>query len=305
MAQLQQLYAKFTPNANNEAQTEDNWIKPVLQAIGHIFEIQAPLKVPDGTQRPDYIFYRDNASLVANKNKIVDADDLQHGALAVGDAKSWERPLDKALRGISRGIDPFSNKNPSFQIFFYMLYSGLPWGILTNGRQWRLYHIQTAHKLEVFYEVDLPALLEANDVEAFLYFYAFFRRGAFDPGPLSLDLILNSSTEYAQGLSDSLREQVYDALRYVAQGFLEYTDNGLTHTPETYKLLYDNALILLYRILFILYAEARGLLPLLDNTSYRRVYSLDAIKRDVVSQLHVVLILPDSGLVWPRLKELF
>ena len=57
MAQLQSLYATFTPNSNNEAQTEENWIKPVLRVIGHIFEVQPPLKVPDGIQRPDYIFY--------------------------------------------------------------------------------------------------------------------------------------------------------------------------------------------------------------------------------------------------------
>src|SRR5438874_1056134 len=81
---------------------------------------------------------------------------------------------------------------------------------------------QTAHKLEVFYEVDLPELLQA-DVDAFLYFYAFFRRAAFDPGPLSLDTILAASAEKAQEVSDSLRQQVYDALRYVAQGFLDYT----------------------------------------------------------------------------------
>src|ERR1700760_3679460 len=102
MAQLQQLYAGFTPNASNEAQTEDNWIKPVLRALGHTYEVQAPLQVPDGVKRPDYIFYRDTAALTAQKNKIVDADDLQLGALAVGDAKSWERPLDKTLHE-SRG----------------------------------------------------------------------------------------------------------------------------------------------------------------------------------------------------------
>ena len=196
-------------------------LNPVLRDLGHIFEVRPPLKVPDGIQRPDYIFYRDDASLVANKNKIVNADDLQHGALAVGDAKSWDRPLDKTLRNNAKGNDSFNNKNPSFQISFYMLQSGLPWGILTNGRKWRLYHIRTAHKLEVFYEVDLPALLEANDVEVFLYFYTFFRHRAFNSGPLSLNLILTASTEYAQDLSDSLREQVYDALRYVAQGFLK------------------------------------------------------------------------------------
>ncbi len=305
MLQLQELYARFTPNVNNEAQTEDDWIKPVLRAMGHTFEVQAWLKTPDGAKRPDYFFYRDNAALIANKNKILDADDLQQGAFAVGDAKSWDRSLEKAIRGASKGSDPFNNKNPSFQIFFYMLHSGLPWGILTNGWQWRLYHTRTAHKLEVFYEVDLPELLESNNVDAFLYFYTFFRRSAFDPGPLSLEYILTASTEYAQGVSDSLRQQVYDALRYVAQGFLDYTDNHLTPTPETNKLIYDNSLILLYRVLFILYAEARDLLPLQDNTRYRRVYSLDAIKKDVVSELQEGLILPNSGLTWTRLKELF
>ena len=185
-----------------------------------------------------------------------------------------------------------------------MLHSGLPWGILTNGRKWRLYQIQTAHKLEVFYEVDLPALLH-GDVESFLYFYIFFRRGAFDPGPLSLDFILQASTEFARGLSDSLRDQVYGALRSVAQGFFEYKANGLVPSPETNKLIYDNSLILLYRLLFILYAEARDLLPLQENARYRRLYSLEAIKKDVVSALHEGLILPESGLFWTRLKELF
>jgi type I restriction-modification system DNA methylase subunit len=304
MAQLQQRYAGFTPNANNEAQTEEDWIKPVLHMLGHTFEVQVPLKVPDGTQRPDYIFYRDGSLLALHKNKPVDAEHLQQSAYAVGDAKSWDRPLDKALGSNHKGGDSFNNKNPSYQIFFYMLHSGLPWGILTNGRKWRLYHAQTAHKLEVFYEVDLPALLEA-DIEAFLYFYAFFRREAFETGPLSLDSILHVSAEFAHSISDSLREQVYGALRYVAQGFFEYKANGLVPSPETNKLIYDNALILLYRLLFILYAEARDLLPLQDNPRYRRLYSLEAIKRDVVSALHEGLILSDSGLFWTRLKELF
>ena len=41
---------------------------------------------------------------------------------------------------------------------------GIAWrGILTNGRLWRLYHKDTAHKQDRFYEVDLPSLVEAND----------------------------------------------------------------------------------------------------------------------------------------------
>ena len=191
MHQLQVLFAKFTPNPNNEAQTEDDWIKPVLQALGHIFEVQVPLKVPDSVQEPDYVFYWNEDARIANKGKITTEENLKQGAYAVGDAKRWDRSLDRAVKG----SDAFNNKNPSYQIFFYMLHSGLPWGILTNGRLWRLYSAQTAHKLEIFYEVDLPALLSKGDVESFLYFYTFFRRAAFEQGALSLDAIMAASTD--------------------------------------------------------------------------------------------------------------
>ncbi len=304
MIQLQQRYATLV-HSKNEAQTEDDWIKPVLLSLGHVFEVQAPLKTGEGAKRPDYFFYHDEAARVANKNKLLTDEILQQGAFAVGDAKSWDLPLDRTLTSSSKGSDPFSNKNPSYQISFYMLHSGLPWGILTNGRQWRLYHKQTAHKLEVYYEIDLPVLLETNDVESFLYFYAFFRHKAFEPGVLSLERILSASTDYAQGVSESLRQQVYDALRYVAQGFLDYPENNLPPDTETYKLIYDNSLILLYRLLFILYAEARDLLPLQENRAYYRRYSLHAIKYNVVADLRDELVLTNTSLYWTRLKDLF
>lgn len=229
LKKLQSIYDKFTPNPNNEAQTEDDWIKPVLREIGHaFFDVQVPLTVPHGTQKPDYIFYNDEVTRNTQKGKVVNEADLKNRAYAIGDAKKWDRSLDKT----SNENDAFNNKNPSYQIFFYMLHSGLPWGILTNGRQWRLYHHLTAHKLDVFYEVDLPALLKSNDPDEFLYFYAFFRKAAFEQGSLSLEYILTASTEFARSVSDDLRKQVYDALRYVAQGFLDYPDNGLVPDPK-------------------------------------------------------------------------
>src|SRR6266545_7556165 len=67
-----------------EAQTEDELIKPVLRALGHTFEIQAALKTPDGTKKPDYIFYRDQAAMAANKSvKVLDEAALQSKALAI------------------------------------------------------------------------------------------------------------------------------------------------------------------------------------------------------------------------------
>lgn len=303
LEQLRALYAGFTPSSI-EAQTEDDLIKPVLAALGHTVEVQAALRTPDGTKKPDYIFYRDLAARDANKGKVLDDSLPAQGALAVGDAKFWDRPLDSALK--TKGGDPFTNKNPSYQIAFYIQHSGLSWGILTNGRRWRLYHKETAHKLDRFYEVDLPELLERNDPEAFLYFYGFFRRAAFDEHELGLNTLLRASTEVARGIGDNLKQQVYTALRHLAQGFLDYGPNQLRPDPATLKEIYDHCLIVLYRLLFVLYAEARELLPLRESEPYRRAYSLEAIKRSVAETIDGALpLLPGSATIWPRLRTLF
>jgi hypothetical protein len=196
----------------------------------------------------------------------------------------------------------FPNKNPGFQISFYMQHAGTEWGILTNERLWRLYHRDTVHKLDRFYEVDLHALATGGGVEAFPYFYAFFHRSAFDEHPLGVRAMLEESTEYARSVGDSLKGQVYEALRHLAQGFLDYPPNGLVADPGTLREVYDNSLILLYRLLFVLYAEARDLLPVRESEMYRDTYSLQAIKHDVARGR---ALLPTSATLWPRLKQLF
>ena len=304
-ARIAAIFAGFTPS-KVEAQTEHELVRPILAALGHTFEVQAPLATAQGTKKPDYILYRDLAALNANKGAILDEACLAAGGLAAGEAKYWDRPLDIALRDAQRVGDPFDNRNPSYQIAFYMLHSGVPWGILTNGRLWRLYHRDTAHKLDRYYEVDLLALLASEDPGAFLYFYVFFRRAAFDPGPLALTALLQASRDYAAGVGETLKAQVYEALRHLAQGFLDHPDNRLAPDAETLGLIYSNALILLYRLLFVFYAEARGLLPVGESELYRGRYSLYAIARDVARDLRSgVHLLPSSATLWPRLRELF
>ncbi len=301
---LQRIFAGYTPGGK-EAQVEDDFVKPVLRQLGHTFEVQASLETPDGTKTPDYIFYRDQTVLVANKGKKKLNEILLQGrAFAVGDAKQWDRLLDVSLKSV--GNDRFTNKNPSYQISFYMQHSGLDWGILTNGRLWRLYHKDTAHKLDRFYEVNLPELLETGNINNFLYFYAFFRRQAFDPGDLSIEAIRLASIDYARGVGDSLKTQVYEALRHVAQGFLDYRSNKLNTEPDTLKAVYDHALIILYRLLFILYAESRELLPVRENTRYRDSYSLESIKKGIQKSLDADNpLLPNTATLWAQLKALF
>jgi hypothetical protein len=302
MRELAGIFHAFTPT-ENEAQTEEGLVRPVLKALGHTYEVQAALETPAGAKRPDYIFYQTQAALLANKGKKLSDVLLQGRAVAVGDAKYWNRPLDISLKTATG--DPFNNKNPSYQMAFYMQHSGLEWGILTNGRLWRLYHQDTAHKLDRFYEVDLAALLAAGNVQDFLYFYAFFRRDAFDSGDLGVAAFLKASVEYARGVGNSLKEQVYLALRHVAQGLLDYPPNKLQPDLPTLTTIYHNALIVLYRLLFILYAEARELLPLRASPAYRDSYSLERLKKIIQHDLDAhKTLLPTTATIWPQLQAL-
>ena len=299
------LFQDYAPS-DNEAQTEDDFIKPVLKALGHDFEVQPALRTPDGTKKPDYVFYRDLPARNANKRKTLTDALPQQGCFAVGDAKYWQRPLDVTLKDKAKSADLFTNKTPGYQIAFYIQHSGVEWGILTNGRLWRLYHRDTAHKLDRFYEVDLPALLHDPDPSAFLYFYAFFHRTAFDAHPLGVSALLRESLDYARGVGDTLKSQVYDALRHLAQGFLDYAPNSLTNDAATRKEIYDSALILLYRLLFVLYAEARELLPVRASRAYRDSYSLYALKQTVAADLDMdKALLPTTATLWPRFHALF
>ncbi|MDQ3636449.1 MAG: N-6 DNA methylase, partial [Actinomycetota bacterium] len=61
-----------------------------------------------------------------------------------------------------------------------------------------------------------------------------------------------------------------------------------------------------YRLLFVLYAESRDLLPVRESSRYRDTYSLYKIKHDVADDLAADrVLLPDSDILWPRLRRLF
>ncbi|MCK4471310.1 MAG: hypothetical protein KAW49_05935, partial [Anaerolineae bacterium] len=181
-------------------------------------------------------------------------------ALAVGDAKRWDRPLDKRL--VNGAPDAFTNANPCFQINYYLQRTGRTWGVLSNGRRWRLYYRETSSQLDIFYEVDLAQLIEPcpepgrrkddrsaersrRRLAAFRYFYLFFRTVAFHPdaeGRCWLDEVLDQSAAYAVHVGDELKGRVYEALRLLAQGFLDYPQPPLRRlhvAPATERALVD------------------------------------------------------------------
>lgn len=276
----------------DEAQLEHQWIRPVLDALGHHYMVQVKIRYRrKGYRKPDYVLAPTQEATARYVDQIYEPDQLA-GLLAVVDAKRHGVNLDQTGRG---------ERNPSQQIDEYLRYSELPWGILTDGQVWRLYERQTS-KNNVYYAVDLLALLEQDEIEPFLYFYAFFRPEAFTGD--FLDRVLAGSVEYAQRVGDQLEEQVYEALELIAQGFLDYRRNDLDATPQTLHVIYQESLVFLYRVLFILYAESRDILPMQENREYREQRSLAAIKQEVVRRVNEDHH-PDSTTYYSRLTDLF
>lgn len=284
----------------NEAQLEENWIRKILARLGQIFEIQASVPGLDkDVKRPDYVFFatvveRQQAARAQNTNEYA------RQALAVGEVKAWDVPLGKKQRG---GGASFDAQNPSWQIDYYLRATGLTWGILSNGRVWRLVQKDSSQRLAIYYEVDLVDLLTRDDGGALRYFIFFFRQAAFRPdaqGRIFLNDALAASTAYARALEQDLRDNVYRALVHLMQGFLDLPTNKLD--AGQLRTIYDNSLYLLYRLLFILYGESRGLLPL-QNESYRVHYALDTLKHEI-AQLKTSPATRTTK-YWSRLRDLF
>jgi hypothetical protein len=97
MNEIAGLLGPYTPS-ENEAQVEEDLVRPILRLLGHTFEVQPALASPEGTKRPDYMLYGDARSVAANKGKTLTDELLKGNAFAVADAKYWGRPLDVSLK---------------------------------------------------------------------------------------------------------------------------------------------------------------------------------------------------------------
>jgi hypothetical protein len=244
----------------NEAQIIKHFLDPIFKIL--LFEPET--EEAAGSEFPDYAFFKDKVSRIeAHKNKGTIS--FYTNAIAIGEAKKWDLDLDG---------------KPIHQLRNYLDVTGKKWGILTNGRKWRLFCKEEGR--DDYYEVDLPSLLDSNNLEEFKYFFYFFRRDAFLTLPeVFLEQVLRGSEDHAKAIGNNLKDNVYKAMKKIADGFFGRTQNNLDRNNETAReLVHKNTMLLLYRLLFLLYAEDRNLLDL-KNPKYMTNHSFYRIKKEV------------------------
>jgi hypothetical protein len=281
----------------NEAQTEDEFIKPVLEVLGWSYVVQAKSGRSGQVTRPDYALFADEAAKHDAYPFQGNDEAFYSRALAIAEAKHWDRPLSQ--KDSSGRATWKAESNPSHQMVNYLVGTRAEWGILTNGRTWRLYSREVSSTASEYYEVDLgnlfdflPENVEASpaQMDEFKRWWLFFRREAFSVrvgGKSFVQRVHEGSALYAREISDKLKELVFqEVMPEIAGGFVAYRrqQKGIAEeTPESLQEIYRASLSLLYKLLFLLYAEARSLLPM-ENPDYR-VNSLTAIAEWAAEQI--------------------
>ena len=292
-ASARDIFNRFpTSKTPNESQTEDDLIWPVLGQLGWTASLrQQNLSAQGREDVPDGLLFADDAAK-DRANGFAEEWKRYEFGLAVVESKRWGRPLDR--RSGRRGEETA----PSTQMLRYLrrvddLTTGkLRWGILTNGARWRLYYQGVRSVSEQFFEVDLAALLDLPGHNDDLFaltetarhhwlkvFVLVFRREAFLAGPTDPRTFHQRAIEegrfYEERVAASLSALVFD------QVFPALARAIAAAAPEA--LLSDvreAALILLYRLLFIFYAEDRDLLPV-RNTRYDDYALREKVRGDV------------------------
>ena len=251
-----------------------------------------------GGDEPDYRLY---------------APDNPEKPIAVCLAYSWNRYLDG--RDETRDVQT-PDENPGARVVTVLESGEAPWAIVTNGKLWRLYSARTHSRSTNYYEIDLQETLALADPnEAFRYFWLLFRRRAFairevqrdgQTRELSfLDRLLDESESYAKALGERLKDRVFEQVfPHFAAGFIAYLKGqvGLAGPRQTSMLavseqlalkrepdedfrrqVFNGTLTLLYRLLFLLYAESRDLLPVKEVRGYWE-RSLTKLKEDIAGR---------------------
>jgi hypothetical protein len=320
---LQAIFAPLgSASALSEADTESEIIDKVLRALDWDENVsrQVNLSSKGRADVPDFLLFADSGRKALALAESQAYQRYRHG-IAMLEAKRWLRPLD---RGDPADVtDPDA---PSSQMLRYLSRAdvvsdrAVKWGILTNGALWRLYWQDARSRAEEFFEVDLAAALRLPGAQpdpdhpdgnhVLKLFRLFFGRTAFLPqewdgaGRSLHAYARNEAREYEEKVAQNLGQRVFDDIfpqlaDALARGDLEsrervhpigfgqftrqqFDDGYLDEVREA-------TLVLLYRLLFLFYAEDRKLLPVHDERY--APYSVRRIRQEVRDK-------NDSGAKW-------
>ena len=301
-----------------EAETENKLVYPVLRELGwEYLSVQQRMDAKGRNDVPDALLFPDAAADAAAAG-LEPWQRFRHGAALV-EAKRWNRPLDRAAQG-DQGV-------PAAQVMHYLSRADIitqgqmRWGILTNGRQWRLYWQGALSVADDYLEIDLGKVFDLPGCEvelfdadvsanhAFRLFLLLFGQAAFLPaeqGRSFHDQALVDARQWEERVARDLSDVVFDRVfPLLVQALPQHDRERPAQINDSYlEQVRSAALMLLYRLLFILYAEDRNLLP--DERGPYARYSLTRMRQAIADAREGGITPPArSTEYWNRLETIF
>ncbi|MDW8075448.1 MAG: hypothetical protein RMK00_06715, partial [Bacteroidota bacterium] len=165
------------------------------------------------------------------------------------------------------------------------------WGIVTNGHVLRLLRDSTFVRRQAYIEFDLRAIVEEQLFTDFALLYRLihrsrFPRGIADAHECYLERYYRHAEEQGGRVREHLRDGVERCIELLANGFLRHPANQELRDrvrgdgsapPLAPQDLYRQLLRLIYRFLFLLVAEERGLLR--ADALYHDHYGIARLRR--------------------------
>ncbi len=166
--------------------------------------------------------------------------------------------------------DRFNSTSPVSYALAKADKQNLPWVVMVQGSRIRLYNtknIGVGRRGRTETWVQCQTSLLSHKQSSLLWF--LFSADALKSGG-TIDSILEKSRRFAAGVAERLRERIYDiVIPELAMGIA--VARGIKKpSKDDLALTYEMALMVLFRLLFIAYAEDRDLLPYKTNVAYHK-----------------------------------
>jgi hypothetical protein len=289
----------------SERTTINRFIKPVLKLLGWSTTQQDPwiedesFSVKESgeskTYKPDFLIVHDPKQLKYIEKKTGDSklEEARLSSIISIEAKYWGR-IDESrysrredkIRADKRGqSDATNNMDFDEQCLKYVELLHHDYGILTDGRTWRLFHKDlSSGSFKRCYQFNLGYLIKhvqagldkkSVDYLTFVdnakYFYHFFSKSALfnpDGGRRFVDDLISDSRKYSNQVEEDLKVRFVSAMSIACNGFRRSL--GRSFRESHLELIRSVSESHIFNILFIRYCESRNILPIRQNPEYRK-----------------------------------
>ncbi len=256
------------------------------------------------TERSRGLLARTDQDLLTGLGFTLERQDALTSVMRAKDRKTALAILLRAGEAPDAGAARFQGLSPISYALAVADRENLPWVVMVQGRRIRLYPTEVGvgvgrrGRAETWIELRTDLLRDEHAA----YLWLLFSSEALSVDG-TLKQVIEESGRFAGNLADELRKRIYALVVPKLARAVVAARKLKRPTADDLALTYEMALTVLFRLLFIAYAEDRDLLPYRQNDAYRR-RSLKQKARELLNRTKGELPAPGDA-AWTECMGLF